>query len=178
MTTRLGYENPLVSTVDMVVPNDQGQSQQAYADQTASTLLLSGPNVLVFDEVTLPYYYSNLQDLSSLYSYLRDNLTQAQFSKLRPIYLSERQAQQLLIDYEINYGAEGIGGIDDLDMSVYDDNPIMIGIAVEDEDAITALGYQNLWPEYETTLVFSIYTQTMNYSDSELIIMELLSSVL
>ena len=178
MTTRLGYENPLVSTVDMVVPNDQGQSQQAYADQTASTLLLSGPNVLVFDEVTLPYYYSNLQDLSSFYSYLRDNLTQAQFSKLRPIYLSERQAQQLLIDYEINYGAEGIGGIDDLDMSVYDDNPIMIGIAVEDEDAITALGYQNLWPEYETTLVFSIYTQTMNYSDSELIIMELLSSVL
>ena len=64
MTTRLGYENPLVSTVDMVVPNDQGQSQQAYADQTASTLLLSGPNVLVFDEVTMPYYFGSLQDVT------------------------------------------------------------------------------------------------------------------
>ena len=178
MTSRLGFENPLISTVDIVVPNDQGQSQQAYADQTASTLMLSGPNVLIFDEATLPYYYSDLQDLTSLYSYLRENLTQAQLAKLRPIYMSERQAQEILIDYEINYGAEGIGGIDDLDMSVYDENPIMIGIVIEDEDAITALGYQNLWPETEPSLVFTIYSQTMNYSDSEMIIMELLNSVL
>ena len=92
--------------------------------------------------------------------------------------MSERQAQEILIDYEINYGAEGIGGIDDLDMSVYDENPIMIGIVIEDEDAITALGYQNLWPETEPSLVFTIYSQTMNYSDSEMIIMELLNSVL
>ena len=178
MTSRLGYKNPLVSTVDIVVPNDQGQTQQAYADQTASTLLISCPNVLVFDEVTMPYYYSNLMDMSTLYSFLRENLTEQQMSKLRPIYMSERQAQEVMIEYEINYGDEGITSMDDVDMSVYDENPIMVGILLEDEDAITALGYQNLWPDSEPTLVFSVYSQTMNYADSELIIMQLLRSVL
>ena len=75
MTTRLGFTNPLVGFVDIVVPHDQGQSQQAYADQSASTLMLSCPNVLVFDEATMPYYYSNLDDVSSLYNFLRENLS-------------------------------------------------------------------------------------------------------
>lgn len=175
LTTRLGFKNPMVSVVDIVIPNDQGQSQQAYADQTASTLMFSMPNVLVFDEVTVPYYYSDLQDVSSLYQFLRENLTEQQFSLLRPVYMSERDAQEILYDYEIRYGSEVTV---DYDLSVYDDNPVMIGILLTDEDAISALGYQNLWPEYEDSLVFCIYNQTMDLNDSEIIIMQLLKEVL
>lgn len=176
MTTRLGFKNPMISVVDIVVPNDQGQTQQAYADQTASTLMLSCPNVLIFDEVTMPYYYGSLNDVSSLYNYLRDNLSDVQFAKLRPIYMSEREAQQVLLDYELNYGAEG--AVSDDDLSVYDETPIMVGIEVLDEDAIRLMGYQNLWPDYPTTLIICVYSQTMDYSDSELIVYQLLSQVL
>ncbi len=176
LTTRLGYKNPMVSFVDIVIPNDQGQTQQAYADQSASTLMLSCPNVLIFDDVTMPYYFGSLQDVSSLYQFLRENLSDAQFAKLKPIYMSERDAQQLLMEYEINYGAEGV--VDDYDLSEYDDSPIMVGIEVLDQDAIRMLGYQNLWPDYETSLVIGVYVQTMNYSDSELIVYRLLESVL
>lgn len=178
MTARLGFENPMITTVDIVVPNEQGQTQQAYADQTASTLLLSCPNVLVFDEVTMPYYYSNLSDVSSLYNFLRDNLSYEQFSKLRPIYLSERQAQEVMVEYEIEYGAEGAVAVEDIDLSAYDSTPVMVGIMLTDEEAISALGYSNLWPDYEPSLVFCVYNQTMDYGDSELIVMQLLRSVL
>ena len=176
LTTRLGFRNPMVSTVDIVVPNDQGQTQQAYADQTATTLMLSMPNVLVFDEVTMPYYFGSLQDVTSLYSFLRENLTEEQFSQLTPVYMSERTAREILNDYEINYGAE-MSVVDD-DMSIYDDNPIMVGIKLKNEEAIAALGYQNLWPEYDDSLVFCIYNQTMDINDSEIIIMQLLREVL
>ncbi|MBR4495329.1 MAG: J domain-containing protein [Clostridiales bacterium] len=176
MTTRLGFTNPLVGFVDIVVPNDQGQSQQAYADQSASTLMLSCPNVLVFDEATMPYYYSNLDDVSSLYNFLRENLSEEQFAKLRPIYMSERDAQQLLYEYEVSYGAEG--NILDYDLSVYDETSVMVGIEVLDQDAISVLGYENLWPDYEPSLVFCVYVQTMDYSDSELIVYRLLDAVL
>lgn len=176
LTTRLGFRNPMVSTVDIVVPNDQGQTQQAYADQTATTLMLSMPNVLVFDEVTMPYYFGSLQDVTSLYSFLRENLTEEQFSQITPVYMSERTAREILNDYEINYGAE-MSVVDD-DMSIYDDNPIMVGIKLKNEEAIAALGYQNLWPEYDDSLVFCIYNQTMDINDSEIIIMQLLREVL
>ena len=165
----------MVSVVDIVVPNDQGQTQQAYADQTASTLMLSMPNVLVFDEVTMPYYYGGLQDVSSLYQFLRENLTDDQFAKLRPIYMSEREAQEVLMEYELTYGAEMT--VDD-DLTIYDDTPVMVGILLTDEEAISTLGYQNLWPEYDDSLVFCIYYQTMDLNDSEIIIMQLLRSVL
>ena len=176
LTSRLGFKNPMVSIVDIVVPNDQGQSQKAYADQTASTLLLSCPNVLVFDEATMPYYYSELADVSSVYQYLRENLTPDQFSMLVPVYMSERDAAQVLIDYDREYGAEP--DIEQVDLSDYDDTSVMVGILLKDEAAVTALGYHNLWPDYEPSLVFSVYTQTMDYVDSETIIMQLLRSVL
>ena len=67
--------------------------------------------------------------------------------------------------------------VDD-DMSIYDDNPIMVGIKLKNEEAIAALGYQNLWPEYDASLVFCIYNQTMDINDSEIIIMQLLREVL
>ena len=176
LVTGLGYENPLVSVVDIVVPNDQGQSQQAYADQTASTLLLSGPNVLVFDEATLPYYYSNLTDLTTLYQFLRENLTDVQMSKLRPVYMSERDAMEIMLDYERTYGAD----FDDIDedLDVYSDDPVMIGIMLTDPDTIETLGYINYWPSYEPSLVFTIYSQTMDFDDSEIIIMQLLRQAL
>ena len=178
MTTRLGFKNPMISTVDIVVPNEQGQSQQAYADQTASTLLLSCPNVLIFDEVTLPYYYANLSDISSLYTYLRENLSAEQFSKIHPVFMSERQAQEVMVEYEIVYGAEGERSVEDVDMSSFDTTPVMVGLMIDDEAAIATLGYSNLWPEYDTSLVFCVYTQTMDYGDSELIIYQIFKAVL
>lgn len=176
LTTRMGFVNPMMGTVDVVIPNDQGQSQQAYADQSAATLMISRPNVIVFDEVTMPYYFSNLADFSSAYECLRENLTDEQFRKLRPIYLSERDSQALLMEYERNYGAE-LNAYDD-DLSYYDDTPVMVGVELTDEAAISALGYNNLWPDYEPSLVFSVYSDTMSYVDSEQIIMQLLRSVL
>ena len=176
LTSRLGFKNPLVSTVDIVIPNDQGQSQQAYADQTVASLMLSNPNVLVFDEVTIPYYYSYLTDLTSLYSYLKDNLTDEQFALIHPVYLSEREAMEIMIEYENEYGSEY--GMVDEDLSEYSAGSVMIGISVTDEDAVSALGFENLWPETDTSLVFAINSQTTDYTDAEMIIAQLLSSVL
>lgn len=175
MTTRLGFENPMIGVVDMVVPNDQDQSQSAYADQSAATMILSCPNVIVYDEATMPYYFSNLADLSSLYGFLRENLTSEQMSKIEPVFMSEREAQHILNQYEVSYGAEL--NVDD-NLLLYDDTTVLVGLEITDPDAIRILGYENLWPETKPTLVFTIYSQSMDYSDSEFIIMELLKAVL
>ena len=175
LTTRLGFENPMIGVVDMVVPNDQDQSPSAYADQSAATLILSCPNVIVYDEATMPYYFSNLSDLSSLYSLLRDNLTAEQLQKIEPVFMSEREARHILDDYERQFGAEL--AVDD-NLQMYDDTSVLVGLKITDPDAIRSLGYENLWPEYDASLVFTIYSQSMDFSDSEFIIMELLKSVL
>jgi len=176
LTTRLGFENPFVSLVDIVVPNDEGASQDAYADQQAATLMMSCPNLLIFDEATMPYYYTSLMDISSVYELCRESLTDAEFAKLTPVYLSERSYMEIANEYEETMGAELTEAEEDL--SSYDDTPVMVGIMIEDEDAISELGYYNLWSQKDDTLVFSIYTQTMNFQDSEEILLKIFKEVL
>lgn len=176
LTVQMGFENPTFTTIDIVVPNDQGQVQNAYADQSASTLMLSCPNVLIFDEQTATYYYSEVLDMTSIYELCRDSLSADQFSKLRPVYCSEREAMEIIAEYEANYGAELREN--EMDMSTFDDTLVMIGIEITDEDAINKLGFSSGWPDSDPTLVFSVYNQTMDYHDSENILINLFNQVL
>jgi len=177
LTIQMGFKNPTVSTIDIVVPNDQGQVQNAYANQSASTLMLSCPNVLIFDEQTAPYYYSEVLDMTSIYELCRDSLTPEQFAKLRPVYLSEVDAMEIVAEYEETYGAE-MNSSEDIDFSQYDDTLVMIGIEIDDASAIDRLGFASGWPDTNPTLVFSVYYQSMDYHDSENILISLLREVL
>lgn len=177
LTIQMGFENPTFTTIDIVVPNDQGQMQNAYANQSASTLMLSCPNVLIFDGPTAPYYYSEVLDMASIYELCRQSLTPTQFAKLRPVFISERMAMQIVAEYEEVYGAE-MNSASEVDMSQFDDTMVMIGLEVDDPEVIERLGFASGWPEGEPSLIFSVYYQTMDYHDSENILINLLRQVL
>ena len=55
----MNFENPYVGSSNIVVPNDQNQSAEAYAEISATTMFLSNPNVVISDERTIKYYYDN-----------------------------------------------------------------------------------------------------------------------
>ncbi|MCQ2516803.1 MAG: hypothetical protein MJ094_08070 [Saccharofermentans sp.] len=177
LTIQMGFQNPTFTTIDIVVPNDQGQMQNAYASQSASTLMLSCPNVLIFDKQTASYYYSAVLDMSPIYELCRDSLTPTQFAKLRPVFLSERDAMEIIAEYEETYGAE-MNSASEVDLSQFDDTLVMIGIEIDDPEVIDSLGFDSGWPVGDPSLVFSVYYQTMDYHESENIIINLFRQVL
>ncbi len=177
LTIQMGYQNPTFTTIDIVVPNAQGQMQNAYANQSASTLMLSSPNVLIFDGPTASYYYSEVLDMSSIYELCRESLTPTQFNKIRPVFISERDAMRIIAEYEETYGAE-MNSASEVDLSQFDDTLVMIGLEITDVEVMEQLGFATGWPEGEPSLIFSVYYQTMDYHNSENILINLFRQVL
>lgn len=167
----MGFRNPFINYVDMVVPNDQDQSAEAYSNQEAATIFLTYPNVIVTDPMTCKYYFGQYADCTELYNELRGKLSAETFASLTPIYCSEVEYQEIMQAYHEYYEAVTD---EEIDLEEYSDEEIMIGIEIDNEDYITQLGYINLWPQSETALVFSINSESMNLDDSKRIITELL----
>ncbi|MBR6483835.1 MAG: hypothetical protein IKT14_02345 [Clostridiales bacterium] len=164
LTEKMDYKNPYVNCVDYVVPNDQGEVNGAYAEQSATACFYCDPNVVVFDSETCCYYYEYLIDMSDMYERLRSELSPEAFAKLTPVYCSEVDYMELLNGYNIKMGMED-SVVEDL--SEYSTEPVMIGIMVKDEDFYRRLGYQNCWPKTAPSLVFTIYQQSRDMAASE-----------
>ncbi len=172
LTTNLGYTNPYINAVDLVVLNDQDQVTDVYAEETASTLFLSVPDVIVTDDATLKYYYDECVDLSDFYEELRATLPAEVFGKITPIYCSESEYHKLTADY---LEAMNMDSDPDDENATYSETSVLIGLEINDPDVINALGYENKWPSYEPSLVFSIYTGCNSQDNAKKIITSILS---
>ena len=167
----MGYKNPYVNCVDLVVPNDQGQvNSSPYQEQAATTMFYSSPNVLVCDENTAPYYFDQYVDLTDLYGTLRNTLPAESFAKITPFYFSELEYYEMINDYNRKMNMEE-NVIEDL--SECSTDPVMIGLMVTDKQFYGKLGYENLWPSSEPSLVFGIYNQTADIEASEMMIINI-----
>ena len=173
LTDRLDFDNPYISYVNVVVPNDQGETGTAYEDQSATTALLTRPNIIVTDSHTAPYYYDQLVDLSDLYIRLAGILSASDYAKITPVYCSENQFHHLSDNY-----VEGlfIGEEGDSDENNYSTKQVMIGLMIEEADIIEQMGYDTLWDD-APNLVFCIYNDSRSYSDSVDILVEILSTL-
>ena len=160
-----GYSNPYVASVTYVVPNTEGQENSAYASQTLAAFFSADPNVIVTDEMTYVYYYSQFADLSSVYGILQDELPQEVFDSLTPVYMSELEAYNLTKTYyeQIYEMQEYVSEIDESQLS---DEPVLIGFEITDPDMIDKLGYENYWEKQPDTLVFGIYSNTSDMKES------------
>lgn len=172
----MDFKNPYCGSVNIVVPNDQNQTSEPYSEISATTQFLSEPNVVISDEQTIRYYYDNCADLAYFYSRLKSELTEAQLANLTPLYCSEADYHSLLREYEEKLQLPS--SEDDEASASYSDRPILIGLELKDSDIISSMGYKTLWPDDEPNLVFSIYNQSMNYNNSEEILIGLFKKIL
>ena len=164
-----------VTSVNIVVPNDQKQSKNIYADQTLSSQLNSYPNVLITDTMTYKYYFGYYKDMTPVYEDLKI-IAPAELSMLtEPVYLSELEAflytrnyyyQQGLITEEEYYGEKN-----------HSPAQIMVGLRVKDTALGEKIGVRDLWPDTEEGIIISMFSDTSNVEDSEKLIVNLLHSL-
>ncbi|SCW56640.1 hypothetical protein SAMN02910456_01889 [Ruminococcaceae bacterium YRB3002] len=166
-------KNPYVSAVNMVVHNEQGEVDNAYANQSLAAVLSMYPNMLITDGMTYKYYFSAYSDMSNVYADLQMRLNESVLDHIEPIYISEREAYLATKDY-IDY--EGIGE-QETDAEELDPTPVLIGFRITDENAIKSLGITNLWPESRPEIIISIYAGTSDFNKGEEMIIKLCQSM-
>ena len=159
-----GFKHPYVADVDLAVPNDQGQTNNAYAETSSSVLFLSNPEIVVTDEATVYYFYGNMDDMTNYYEALKDQLLDQAYEKITPIYYSEYESVELSIKYQEDMGA---GNIDYSELETADRTKKLIGLEVKDPEFIEKMGYTNKWPKSEPTLVFSFGIKGDNKKPAE-----------
>ena len=159
-----------------VIPSKEMASQnQQYADQTLAAFFSADPNVLITDEMTYVYYFSQFADLTDAYDIIMDEIPEEVAAAITPIYMSEKEAYNLTKTYyeqiyEIqDYDAE-------IDESELSDKQIMIGLEITDPDMIEKLGFENWWHKQPPTLVFGIFSNTSSLADSIQVLITILKA--
>lgn len=169
-----GFKNPYVASADIVVPNDEDQVQNAYSDQTLSALLLSSPDILITDNLTLPYYFEQYQDLTHIYSDLKDFVRPEAYNLLQPVYLSEADCAELMNEYSESQMLD-----DDMayDMEDVSEESIMVGFRITDPEVIERLGITSRWTEQRPGIVISVYSGLDDISEAEKVLVAILNKV-
>lgn len=170
-----GYTNPYVATVDYVVPNTEGQEKQAYSDQTLAAFFSADPNVLISDEMTYVYYFSQFADLTEIDEIVREEVPAEIYDSLTPVYMSELEAYNLTkAYYEQIYDIQDYDA--EIDVNELSDEPVLIGYELTDEDVIEKLGFDNRWQKQPATLIFGIYSNTSSMADSTEVLITVLKA--
>ena len=155
--SELGYKNPYITSADLIIDGSEAESNTTiYGAAAAATFLGTNPDVVIFDAKTMPYYITALNQLDSYYESLRETLPSALFDKITPVSCSMRQ-------YKVLTAEEG----DDTQFSPEDDISHIYGLEITDPELITALGYTNEWTSQKPSLVFSISSNSYDYTKAE-----------
>lgn len=168
-----GMKNPFVNNSNLVVPNDQGEMNGSYADMTSSVLFVAQPDIVVTDEMTVKYFFEQFQDLSIYYEGLEEQIGSEAFSKIEPIYCTEYEAGVLSMEYLESQAMD----TDRNELLTMSHDRMLIGLMIKDETLIKKLGYFNLWPNSEATLVFGIGAGCDDRAQSERILTSIFSEL-
>ncbi len=166
-------KNPYSASVDIVVPNEQGQTENIYSNQTLAAVLSMYPDVLITDSMTYKYYFSDFADMSMVYDNIKIALPKSVIDHLEPVYLSEREGFLYSREYLLRQGY-----IDEnTSVDEYSTEQIMIGLKITDAGVIQSLGIENLWPDSPAEIIIGIYSGTNDYSNTELMLIRLLQNM-
>ena len=164
-----------VSSVDIVVPNEQEQKKNIYADQTLSSLLNAYPNVLISDTMTYKYYFGYFKDMRQVYDDLKV-LVPAQIDKYtEPVYLSELEAFLYTRNYYLSQNL--ITEEEYYNELSHSPEQIMIGLRVKDTLRSELIGLRDLWPDTEEEIIISVFSDTNSVEDAEKLIVNILQSL-
>lgn len=175
ITRKLGYKNPSLLTYCYIAANDEGQQADLFTNQAAVTTLYSGTNVLVTDKEASPYFFEYYSDCTSLYETLKQALPEEKFSKITPVYMSEREYKKLITEFRRSKGYDLSDK--EVDYSSITDEKIMTGFLIEDEEMIRKLGYKSYWKKHPASVVIGINVLSKDQNDSVSLITAMLSSL-
>lgn len=171
----MGFKHPNITTYDYVAISEGEQTSDQYNNQAAVASVYSGANVIVTDSSALPYFFEYLTDCTELYKALEERLPAEIYSKVKPVYMSEREYKAMIVEYRKTKGMELADT--DVDLSTFSDAKIMTGLMIDDPDLIKKLGYTNYWRNKPATAVFSISVLSRDQDDSAAIITAVLKSL-
>ena len=167
-------KNIYITSVDMVVPNEQEQKKNIYADQTLSSLINTYPNLLMTDGMTYEYYYGYFLDMNYIYENLKTNCADELARYTSPVYLSEYDAFIKTRDY---YFAQGVISEEEYyAVESLNREQVLVGLRVTDRKLIDSLGIYDLWPDSDEDLILSVYQDTTDVKVTEQMLENLLKS--
>jgi hypothetical protein len=158
----LEYKNPYVVYADLILPESEPQTTSTLnGPATAASFLSLRPDVLVFDEITMTYYFPYLNPMDNFYETMIETLPKAVMDEFEPVYWSEAEYNELTFD-------EDDGSSEDVAFtSPVDNEPMIYGLMTRDPDLIKALGFNNLRENEEPTLVFCIANTSSDMMKAE-----------
>ena len=155
-------KKPYVTYVDIVVPNDQGATDNVYADQSFASAMNAYPNILITDTMTYKYYYGYYHELDSLYDAVWNSLASQEKAVAEPVYLSEREAFEFTEEY---YKETGMA--DGSTAEECDPTPVLIGFKLKDKESAINLGIEEKWPDTDEGLIICINRDTTDIEASQ-----------
>ena len=166
------YKNPFITYADLIVDESDNQTTATlYGPASASAFLSINPDVLVFDERTMPYYLPYMLPLDSYYETLKDTVPQALLDKITPITMSMTDYYALAAKLQTDDTVSSASTPSDEDSVKH-----IYGFEINDPDLIRALGYTNLWSKDKPSLVFTICSTSKHIIRAEDFITSILSN--
>lgn len=168
MIDRLGYIDPEISNVDIIMDKSEtGSSETMYASLNAAAMLSVDSDVIITDISTMPYFINYLEPMDDFYASLCATLSEDQLKRIVPVYYSIAQFNDLPLDDE-GSDEQPVLTETDYERHVY-------GLMILDPEAIDSLGYSNLWRLRIPSMVFSMSTSAKSPEASEELIRTILS---
>lgn len=165
---RLGYVNPEVSNMDIIVDKSENDSAETmYSSLGATALIAVASDVMITDISTMPYFLDYIAPMDDFYASLQSTLSEEQLSVIVPVYYSFAQYYDLPFDGE-DTDEPPVLTEKDYERHVY-------GLMILDPEAINSLGYVNNWRSRIPSIVFSVSTSAKNEEASEAFIRSILT---
>lgn len=164
-----GVNNPTTNFVDLAVPNEQGEKNDSYVEASVSAFFIANPDLMVMDEATIYWFSGYAADMTSYYDSLKGQISDDAYSKIIPVYSSEYEYEEQSLKYQEKMGMS----VDYSELDEASKEVIMVGLMVKDTKFIEDMGYENLWPESEPSLVYSFGKKAAERDKAE----EILTSI-
>ena len=165
-TDKLGYKKPYITSADLVIDGSEAQNNATiYGSAAAASFLSIEPDVIIFDNKTMPYYLPTITSLDSFYAYLQENLPKVLLDQVTPVKSTMKQYKELTAE-------EG----EEVLISPDDENEQIYGLNISSPELIHALGYTNEWISEKDSLVFTICASTADMTRAEGFIMSILKN--
>ena len=145
-----GYEHPNVAFADVIVPNDEGLIEEAYANESLNALFFSDPDVIFSDKASYRYYSDIFKDIGPIYDKVMAGLSDKAKANIEPVYMSEKEAAEF--ENEL-YKRVGIEDEELADTTGLSDEPVMIGLEITDVNVTKKLGVNILWKDQNMDMI-------------------------
>ena len=154
---KLSYTNPYIVSADIGFA-DPSAADADMMDQSimAFAYLSAAPDIVFFDEPTMPYFIDHLRELDGYYESLRLALPPEVFASIEPVRYSRMDSYKLRNVNPEEYSEDK----DDSEIHIY-------GLRFNEAKLYKALGYSTKWQSGDKLVVMGIAVSTENIAGAE-----------